>query len=49
MGWVPWARETKMTNNIEPVGLSEVVDSEAFIDESVAIFFDPLGEGWSME
>jgi hypothetical protein len=38
--------EIKMKANNEPVSLSEVVDSEAFIRESARIYFDPLGEGW---
>ena len=33
-----------MNHQNESVDLSQVVDSEAFIFESVRIFFDPLGE-----
>jgi hypothetical protein len=33
-----------MQRTDEPINLSEVVDSEAFIAESIKIFFDPLGE-----
>jgi len=34
-----------MNSQSQAVSISEVVDSEAFILESIGIFFDPLGEG----